>query len=75
MVDYDQPFDVGGYKMMFPGDGSLGAPGHELYNCRCTMVNATDDDLEAEDHMMRVKDPETGRYELMKKKSYRFWKM
>lgn len=73
VVDYDQPFDVGGYKMMFPGDGSLGAPGHELYNCRCTMVNATDDDLEAEDHMMRVKDPETGRYELMKKKSYREW--
>lgn len=73
IVDYDQPFDVGGYKMMFPGDGSLGAPGHELYNCRCTVVNATDDDLEAEDHMMRVKDPETGMYELVKKKSYREW--
>lgn len=73
IVDYDQPFDVGGYKMMFPGDGSLGAPGHELYNCRCTVVNATDDDLEAEDHMMRVKDPETGRYELVQKKSYREW--
>lgn len=73
VVDYDQPFDVGGYKMMFPGDGSLGAPGHELYNCRCTVVNATDDDLEAEDHMMRVKDPETGRYELAKKKSYQEW--
>lgn len=73
VVDYDQPFDVGGYKMMFPGDGSLGAPGHELYNCRCTVVTATDDDLEAEDHMMRVKDPETGMYELVKKKSYREW--
>lgn len=73
IVDYDQPFDVGGYKMMFPGDGSLGAPGHELYNCRCTVATATDDDLEAEDHMMRVKDPETGMYELVKKKSYREW--
>ena len=72
VVDYDQPFDVGGYKMMYPGDGSLGAPGHELYNCRCTVVNATDDDLE-DDYMMRVKDPETGRYELVKKKSYREW--
>lgn len=73
IVDYDQPFDVGGYKMMFPGDGSLGAPGHELYNCRCTVVNATDDDLEAERHMMRVKNPETGEYELIKKKSYKEW--
>lgn len=73
IVDYDQPFDVGGYKMMFPGDGSLGAPGHELYNCRCTVVNATDDDLEAEPHMMRVKNPETGEYELIKKKSYKEW--
>lgn len=73
IVDYDQPFDVGGYKMMFPGDGSLGAPGHELYNCRCTVVNATDDDLEAERHMMRVKNPETGEYELVKKKSYKEW--
>lgn len=73
IVDYDQPFDVGGYKMMFPGDGSLGAPGHELYNCRCTVVNATDDDLEAERHMMRVKNPETGGYELVKKKSYKEW--
>lgn len=73
IVDYDQPFDVGGYKMMFPGDGSLGAPGHELYNCRCTVVNATDDDLEAEPHMMRVKNPETGEYELVKKKSYKEW--
>ena len=73
VVDYDQPFDVGGYKMMFPGDGSLGAPGHELYNCRCTVVNATDDDLEAEPHMMRVKNSETGEYELIKKKSYKEW--
>jgi hypothetical protein len=73
IVDYDQPFDVGGYKMMFPGDGSLGAPGHELYNCRCTVVNATDDNLEAERHMMRVKNPETGEYELVKKKSYKEW--
>lgn len=73
IVDYDQPFDVGGYKMMFPGDGSLGAPGHELYNCRCTVVNATDDDLEAGRHMMRVKNPETGEYEFVKKKSYKEW--
>lgn len=37
-VAEDKPFSVGGYKLMFPGDGSHGAPGHELYNCRCSMI-------------------------------------
>lgn len=35
-VDVDQPFIVGGYKLMFPGDPN--GPGHEIYNCRCTMI-------------------------------------
>jgi len=35
-VDVDKPFDVGGEKLMFPGDMS-GSP-ENVYNCRCTMV-------------------------------------
>ena len=35
-VEADKPFTIGGYKLMFPGDPS--GPGHEIYNCRCTMI-------------------------------------
>ena len=31
-----EPFDVGGYKMMRPGD--MSAPGFLVYNCRCALV-------------------------------------
>lgn len=35
-VEEDKPFLVGGYELMYPGDPS--GPGHEIYNCRCTMI-------------------------------------
>ncbi len=35
-VDNDKPFTVGGEELMFPGDGSMGASGWNLYNCRCS---------------------------------------
>lgn len=38
MVDNDKPFMVGGEELMFPGDGSMGASGWNLYQCRCTRV-------------------------------------
>lgn len=31
-----------GYKMMFPGDSSLGAPGSEIINCRCVVRHEVD---------------------------------
>ena len=30
-----EPFNVGGFDLMFPRDDSLGAPDEELSNCRC----------------------------------------
>lgn len=34
-VDVDEPFDVGGVQMMFPGDTSLGAGPEDIVNCKC----------------------------------------
>lgn len=34
-VQYDEPFDVGGEELMYPGDPA-GSPWN-IYNCRCTM--------------------------------------
>ncbi len=36
-VPVDQPFEVGGEKLLFPGDKSLGASGWNIYNCRCAL--------------------------------------
>lgn len=34
-VPFGTPFTVGGEELRFPGDGSLGASGWNLYNCQC----------------------------------------
>ena len=57
VIGTKQPFDVGGYKLMFPGDKSMGAPGHEIYNCRCTTRTVEKDGIEAEPRQMRVTNP------------------
>lgn len=36
-VPIGEPFTVGGYKLMFPCDSSLGAGAEEIVNCRCTV--------------------------------------
>ena len=72
VVGTKKPFIVGGYKMMFPGDKSLNAPGHEIYNCRCTTRTVEKDGIEAEPRQMRVKNAE-GEWELVNEMTYSEW--
>lgn len=65
-VPIDQPFDIGGYAMMYPGDPD--GPGKEVYNCRCGLRTVEGDDIEAEPRKMRVQTPEYARlYERQQK--------
>ncbi len=73
VVGTKTPFVVGGYKMMFPGDKSINAPGHEIYNCRCTTRTVEKDGIEAEPRQMRVRDPITGKNELISDMTYQEW--
>ena len=57
VVGTNEPFDVDGDKMMFPGDKSMGAHGWNLYNCRCTTRTVEKDGIEAEPREMRVMNP------------------
>ena len=41
-VGVDKMFNIGGYKMDYPGDGSHGAPPSEFINCRCAVLPAGD---------------------------------
>lgn len=36
--DWNEPYEVGGSKLMFPGDVTLGAEAGEVINCRCTEI-------------------------------------
>lgn len=38
VVPIDEPFIVGGYRMMFPRDVTYGAPLKEIINCRCSIT-------------------------------------
>lgn len=58
VVDYDKPYIVGGEKLMFPGDGSMGASAGNLYNCRCVERSVEKEGIEAEPRQMRVMNPE-----------------
>ena len=71
-VDIDEPFIVGGEKMMFPGDPSS-ASGWNLYNCRCGMRTVEKEGIEAEKRQVRVYNPETGKNELVEDMTYEEW--
>ena len=69
-VDTDKPFKVDGYELMFPGDTS--APGYLVYNCRCSLV-ADVDGIDTSNAQRRVRNPETGKNELVSDMTYSEW--
>lgn len=68
-----EPFVVGGEKLMFPGDKSLGASGWNIYNCRCCLTTENDKKFEREPTMRRARNPETGKWEIIPDMSYDEW--
>lgn len=56
-AETDEPFEVEGYKIMFPGDPDADA--EMVYNCRCTLltvipkheIDTSDTDLRNDDHL------------------------
>ena len=55
-VNVDEPFIVGGEKLMFPGD-KTSASGWNLYNCRCGMRTVEKEGIEAEQRQVRIQNP------------------
>lgn len=66
-VDQDKKFSNG---CRFPGDPQ--GPPWEVYNCRCTLVAAVDG-VDTSDAMRRVRNPETGKNEVIPDMTYREW--
>lgn len=69
-VDWDKPFNVDGYDMMYPGD--MSAPGYLVYNCRCTVRTVERAGIEAEPRKMRVKNA-NGEYEIVSEMTFAEW--
>lgn len=69
-VAEDKPFRVGGYELMFPGDPR--GPGHEVYNCRCSMI-AKVKGVDMRDAKRRARDPETGRNVVIENMTFKEW--
>ena len=57
--------------LRYPGDPA--GPGREVYNCRYTMAADVKRVREAEPAKRRIKNPETGKYELIDDMSYGEW--
>lgn len=70
VVGVDEPFIVGGEKLMFPGDRS--GSGWNIYNCRCTQI-AKVKGVDTSDATRRARDPETGESVLIENMSYAEW--
>lgn len=73
-VDADDFFvSENGSKMLYPGDRDHGADPSDIYNCRCGMRTVEKEGIEAEPRIMRVRNPVTGRNELISEMSYQEW--
>lgn len=72
IVAVDEPFTVGGEKLMFPGDRRT-ASGWNIYNCRCSLGSVEKEGIEAEPTQIRVRNPVTGRNELVNEMTYDEW--
>ena len=69
-AEMGKPFKVDGEEIMFPGDTS--APGYLVYNCRCSL-GAVVDGVDDSNAKRRVKNPETGKYEIVSDMTYQEW--
>lgn len=69
-AEMGKPFKVDGEEIMFPGDTS--APGYLVYNCRCTLIAAVDG-IDTSNSQRRVRNPETGKNELVSDMTYSEW--
>ena len=67
VVDKDKKFGNG---CMFPGDPN--GPPWEVYNCRCTLIAAVDG-VDTSNAQRRVRNPETGKNELVSDMTYQEW--
>lgn len=67
VVDKDKKFENG---CMFPGDPN--GPPWEVYNCRCTLIAAVEG-VDTSNAQRRVRNPETGKNELVSDMTYSEW--
>ena len=67
VVDKDKKFGNG---CMFPGDPN--GPAAEVYNCRCALIAAVDG-VDTSNAQRRVRNPETGKNEIVSDMTYQEW--
>lgn len=68
-VDIGEPFEVGGYKIRYPGDPS--APGRLIYNCRCTLISV--DKFHDSNAPRMAENPLTEKSEIIQGMTYTEW--